>query len=57
MSFLYFFCYLCVSIFVLVVVARILKLARLPVHVRWELYPVAHEKGKAHYGGSILEEP
>lgn len=27
-----------------------------PVHVRWELYPVAHEGKKASYGGSFMEE-
>jgi nitrate reductase gamma subunit len=26
------------------------------VHLRWELYPVPHEKGKGSYGGSYLEE-
>jgi nitrate reductase gamma subunit len=30
--------------------------ARMPQHLRWELYPVAHEKGKASYGGSYFEE-
>ncbi len=30
--------------------------ATMPMHVRWELYPVAHEKGKAAYGGSYFEE-
>jgi nitrate reductase gamma subunit len=34
---------------------RIYKYASLPVHLRWELYPVAHETGNA-YGGSYLEE-
>jgi nitrate reductase gamma subunit len=27
-----------------------------PTHFRWELYPVPHEKGRADYGGSYLEE-
>ncbi|MEN8148176.1 MAG: respiratory nitrate reductase subunit gamma [Planctomycetota bacterium] len=58
MSLLYVFCYACVAVFFACVIKRFLKLARLPVHVRWELYPVAHEPGeKAKYGGSILEEP
>lgn len=35
---------------------RLIKYARMPVHLRWELYPVPHEKGQA-YGGSYLEEP
>ncbi len=32
------------------------RIAKAPVHLRWELYPVPHEKGKAHYGGSRLED-
>jgi nitrate reductase gamma subunit len=32
------------------------KMAGLPPHLRWELAPVPHEKGKGHYGGSYLEE-
>jgi nitrate reductase gamma subunit len=42
--------------FVLAVIARFLKWSRMPMHMRWELYPVAHEAGKAHYGGSYLED-
>ncbi len=50
--------YASILVFVTSVVMRFWKLARLPIHVRWELYPVAHEPGaKAKYGGSILEEP
>jgi nitrate reductase gamma subunit len=37
-------------------VVRSVRLARLPVHLRWELAPIPHEKGKGHYGGSYLEE-
>ncbi|MBI5249651.1 MAG: nitrate reductase gamma subunit, partial [Desulfomonile tiedjei] len=33
---------------------KILKYATMPMHVRWELYPIPHE-GKA-YGGSFFEE-
>jgi len=29
---------------------------KMPMHVRWELYPVAHEASRASYGGSYLEE-
>ena len=36
--------------------AKALRYLRMPMHVRWELYPVAHEKGRAHYGGSYFEE-
>ncbi len=35
---------------------KALKLARLPVHLRWELAPVPHEKGRNRYGGSYFEE-
>jgi nitrate reductase gamma subunit len=48
--------YILLAIFVLAFVVRAVKLARLPVHLRWELAPVPHEKGKGHYGGSYLEE-
>ena len=46
-----------IGIFVVVVIARIVFWAKMPKHVRWELYPVAHEAKKASYGGSYLEEP
>ena len=37
---------------------RIYKQITMPLHVRWELYPVKHEPGKkAKYGGSYMEEP
>ncbi|HEY3357020.1 MAG TPA: respiratory nitrate reductase subunit gamma [Polyangia bacterium] len=42
-----------VVVFVVAVAARLVRLASLPVHLRWELYPVAHEPS-AH-GGSFLE--
>lgn len=48
--------YLLLAIFAVFFVLRSVKLARLPVHLRWELAPVPHEKGKGHYGGSYLEE-
>jgi nitrate reductase gamma subunit len=36
---------------------RIVRLARLPLNVRWEVYPVPHEaKEKRRYGGSYMEE-
>jgi nitrate reductase gamma subunit len=48
--------YASLAVFVAAVVVRAVRLARLPLHLRWELYPVAHEKGRARYGGSYLEE-
>ena len=44
------------AVFVVAFVLRTIRIARLPVHLRWELAPVPHEKGKSHYGGSYLEE-
>lgn len=48
--------YASIVVFVAAIALRALKIARLPLHLRWELYPVAHEKGRANYGGSYLEE-
>lgn len=48
--------YLGAAVLVVGGVVRIVRIARMPLHLRWELYPVPHEKGKSHYGGSILEE-
>ncbi len=40
----------------LAVVARAVRYARQPVHLRWELYPVAHEQNRAAHGGSRFEQ-
>jgi nitrate reductase gamma subunit len=48
--------YVCVALFLTMVIAKVIKYATTPIHLRWELYPVAHEKGRAEYGGSIFEE-
>ena len=45
-----------IGIFLIVVTYRTLAIIRLPVHLRWELAPIPHEKGKGRYGGSYLEE-
>lgn len=45
-----------IAIFLIVIVYRTIAISRLPVHLRWELAPIPHEKGKARYGGSYLEE-
>jgi nitrate reductase gamma subunit len=49
--------YLGVAVFLVAVIARFAMWARMPMHVRWELYPVAHEGKRARHGGSYLEEP
>ncbi len=49
--------YAALAVFVLVVAVRFFKIQKMPMHLRWELYPVGHEAGdKARYGGSMLEE-
>ncbi|MCP4196504.1 MAG: nitrate reductase [Proteobacteria bacterium] len=52
----YIVAYLAIVIFIVAVIARVIMWAKMPIHVRWELYPVAHEAKRAHYGGSYLEE-
>jgi nitrate reductase gamma subunit len=50
------FVFCTITIFLVVVAYRILAISRLPVHLRWELAPIPHEKGKGGYGGSYLED-
>jgi len=52
----YIVAWLGIAVFLVAVVARIIMWARMPMHVRWELYPVAHEGKRAAWGGSFLEE-
>lgn len=49
--------YLGVFFFIIACIARFMMWSKMPMHIRWELYPVAHEGGgKAAYGGSYLED-
>jgi len=48
--------YAAILLFFAAATYRIVEYIRMPQHVRWELYPVAHEAEKAHYGGGYLEE-
>jgi nitrate reductase gamma subunit len=44
-------------VFVLGSIARAVRYARLPRHLRWEVYPVPHEpRARARHGGSRYEE-
>lgn len=43
-------------IFAAAVAYRLFDYIRKPMHIRWELYPVAHEGKRAAYGGSYLED-
>jgi len=48
--------YAALAVFVITVIARFMWWAKMPMHLRWELYPVAHEGKRAEWGGSYLEE-
>jgi nitrate reductase gamma subunit len=51
------FGWLAALLFIGVSAYKIVRLARLPLNVRWEVYPVPHEgKEKRRYGGSYMEE-
>ena len=53
----YVIAYLGIIFFTIAVIARFVMWSKMPMHLRWELYPVAHEGGgRAAYGGSYLEE-
>ncbi len=53
---LYLLTYFSILVFFLLVISKIFKYATAPIHVRWELYPVAHEPKRSKYGGSYFEE-
>jgi nitrate reductase gamma subunit len=55
LSVLVWWIWLATGLFVVGCGVRALKYARAPVHLRWDLYPVAHEPGRDH-GGSYFEE-
>jgi nitrate reductase gamma subunit len=52
----HFFTFSALGIFLALMVYRIIAIMSMPVHLRWELAPIPHEKGKGKYGGSYLEE-
>lgn len=56
MTVLHLLTYASVAIFIVAIAVRAIRLATTPVHLRWELYPVAHEKDRVQYGGSYFEE-
>jgi nitrate reductase gamma subunit len=49
-------CYALLSLFAVAFVVKVVKIAKLPMHLRWELAPVPKEKTRGRYGGSYLEE-
>ncbi len=50
------FIYLSIFAFVFISLYKAYKFYKMPMHSRWELYPVPHEKGRGEYGGSYYEE-
>jgi nitrate reductase gamma subunit len=56
MSALQYFIYLSVIVMVVGILIKAIKIAKMPMHLRWDLYPIPHEKGKNKYGGSYFEE-
>jgi nitrate reductase gamma subunit len=43
------------AIFIVASLARAVRFAKMPLHLRWELYPVPHEGKRAQHGGSYFE--
>jgi len=56
MPFVQYATYVAVAVSILAMLAKAFRYLKAPEHFRWELYPVPHEKGRADYGGSYLEE-
>jgi nitrate reductase gamma subunit len=50
------FTYSSIGLCIFVTAWRAFRIKRLPIHLRWELAPIPHEKGRNQYGGSHLEE-
>ncbi len=48
--------YIAFAVFAAGTAWKVYRIARMPIHLRWDLYPIPHEKGRAHYGGSYYEE-
>jgi nitrate reductase gamma subunit len=44
-----------IIVFVFILTYRTIRIASLPVHLRWELAPIPHERDRNKYGGSYLE--
>ena len=56
MSFVQYATYVAMAVSILAMLVKAFRYIKAPEHFRWELYPVPHEKGRADYGGSYLEE-
>ena len=47
--------YLSVLVLAVAVVLRWVRIAKMPLHLRWELYPVTYDSHRSHSGGSVFE--
>jgi len=56
MSVLQILIYAAVLVFLVANFTRFVRMKATPIHLRWELYPVAHDFKRFKYGGSFLEE-
>jgi nitrate reductase gamma subunit len=56
MLIIYLFSYFSALAFIILVGKKVIHYARMPIHLRWDLYPVAHEAERNKYGGSYFEE-
>ncbi|WP_028307267.1 respiratory nitrate reductase subunit gamma [Desulfitibacter alkalitolerans] len=50
------FIYISILAFILTSLSVAIRFSKMPMHSRWELYPVPKEKGRSEYGGSYYEE-
>ncbi len=48
--------YVAAGVFLVTNITRFIRMASTPIHLRWELYPVAHDVKRFKHGGSFLEE-
>jgi nitrate reductase gamma subunit len=48
--------YASIIIFAVLTMSKVIRYSTMPMHLRWELYPVPHERWKAKYGGGYYEE-
>ena len=56
MTLLITFAWMALAVCVAASIWRTWRLAKAPLHLRWELYPIPHEKGRFEYGGSYMED-
>lgn len=50
------FMYIALVFFIVGTAYKAIQISRMPLHLRWDLYPIPHEKGREEYGGSYFEQ-